>query len=170
MNIKKTSGLPVEIIILMMLFMFASCSSTQINSYNQSLGSVEKNQEVTRLFKSYQKHPHFKYYYAGFMNDSEAVIGIHNEYRIEKSSGRGVRAVRWHEFETTPQNLETLVIGIGKKGKPYGADIFDHSGKQVGIIYTFEEWEYIVFVRVLEDNLIRVQPRYYVGSDWGRSN
>ncbi len=156
----------VGIMILIVLVMFASCSSTSIDTYNQSLGSCKKSQEVTNLFRSSQFHPDYKYYYADFMNNADAVVGIDSNYLLEKASGRGREAVRWIELETTPSNMEKLVQGIGKKGKPYGADIFDHAGNQLGIIYTFEEHEYQVRVRMLEDNLIRVVPRDYKGSDW----
>lgn len=164
MNIKRLAGIAVGIIILMMLFMFLSCSSTY-DAYSQSLGSCKQSQEASKLFKKYQYHPDYKYYYAGVsINYPEHIVGIHNDYLIEKTSGRGSTAVRWIEFETTPKNLEILVKGIGMNGKPYGAELLDHTGKQVGIIYTFEELEFIVRVRVLEDNLIIVQPRFYVGN------
>ena len=89
--------------ILMMLFMSASCSSTQMDAYNQSLGSVKKSQEVSRLFKTYQKHPDYKYNYAGFMKDPEAVVGIDNNYLIEVISGRSFEKVQWKEFEPPPK-------------------------------------------------------------------
>ncbi len=155
----------VGIMILIMLIMYASCSSTSVDTYNQSLGSCKKSQEVTKLFNTYQYHPDYKYYYSGFMEDTEALVGIHSGYLIERSCGRGVRAVRWHEFETTPQNLEILVKGIGKKGKPFGADIYDHAGTQVGILYTFEQFEYRPFVQMLENNSICVVPQYVIGID-----
>ncbi len=160
-NCSVTGG----IMTLIMLIMYASCSSTYIDTYNQSLGSCRKSQEVTKLFKSYQLDPDYKYYYSGFREDTEALVGIHSDYLIERSCGRGVRAVRWHEFETTPQNLEILVKGIEKKGKPYGADIYDHAGKQVGILYTFEQFEYKPFVKKLENNSICVVPQYVIGID-----
>ncbi len=155
----------VGIMILIMLIMYTSCSSTSLDTYNQSLGSYKKSQEVTKLFNTYQYRPDYKYYYSGFMKDTEALVGIHSGYLIERSCGRGVRAVRWHEFETTPQNLEILVKGIEKKGKPYGADIYDHAGTQVGILYTFEQFEYRPFVQMLENNSICVVPQYVIGID-----
>ena len=142
----------------------------KLNLNYQSLGSYKKSQEVTNLFKSYQLYPDYKYYYSGFMKDAEALVGIHSDYLIEKSCGRGIRTVRWHEFETAPQNLEILAKGIEKKGKPYGADIYDHAGKQVGILYTFEQFDYKPFVRILENNSVCVVPQYYTGSDWRYTN
>ena len=164
MKIKRLAGLAVGIVILFSLFMNASCSSTN-NTYSQSLGSYKKSQEVSKLFNTYQYHPDYKYYYSGFMKDTEALVGIHSDYLIEKSCGRGVRAVRWNELETTPQNLEMMVKGIEKKGKPYGAEIYDHAGKQVGILYTFEQFEYQPFLRKLDDNSICVVPQFYIGID-----
>ena len=167
MDIKRLTGIAVCIIILMILFMNGSCSSTNTtnNPYTQSIGSYKKSQEVYRLFKTYQYHPDYKYYYAGFMKDTEGVVGMRNDQLIEESCGRGSWAVHWHEFENTPQNLEILVKGIERKGKPYGADIFDNAGKQVGILYTFEQFEYRPSIRKSGDNFCIV-PQYYFGSDW----
>ena len=166
MNIKRLPGIAVDIIILMMLFIFASCSSTY-DAYSQSLGSCKKSQEVSKLFKSYQYQPDYNYYYAGFMDNPDAVVGIHNNYLLEKSSGRSFEAVRWIEFETTSQNLEILVKGIETHGRPYGAVILDHAGTQVGIIYTFEWFDFQPVVRKLDDNLISVVPRVYAGTGKG---
>ena len=169
MIVKRLAWITVGIFTLMMLFMFTGCSSTD-NSYSQSLGSYRKSQEITNLFNSYQYQPGYKYYYAGFMKDPEGVIGIHSDFQIEEICGRGSRAVHWHEFDTTPQNMEILVAGIELKGKPYGADISDHAGKQVGILYTFEQFEYRPFVRRIEDNSICVIPQYYTGIDWRKGD
>ena len=166
MNIKRLAGITVGITILVMLFMFVSCSSTN-SPYSRSLGSYEKSQDVSRLFKTYQYHPDYKYYYAGSKNDPDAVVGIHNDYLIEETSGRGFEAVRWTEFEPTPQNMEILINRIETHGRPYGADIFDNSGKKAGVIYTFEWWNFQPLVRKLEDNLISVVPRVYVGNNQG---
>ncbi len=155
----------VGIMILIILIMYAGCSSTTIDKYNQSLGSSKKSQEVTKLFKSYKYQPDYKYYYANFMNDPDGVVGIHRDYLIEKSCGRGASAVHWHEFETSPKNLEILIKGIEKKGKPYGADVYDHAGKQVGILYTFEQFEYQTLVRMSENNSICVLPQHAIGID-----
>ena len=169
MNCKRLDGLAVGTIILVILLMNAGCSSTD-NSYSQSLGSSEKNQEVSRLFETSQYIPDYNYYYAGFMKDPEAIAGIHSDFQIEIICGRGSRSVHWHEFDTTPQNLEILVKGIELKGKPYGADILNNIGKQVGILYTFEQFEYRPFVRKLNDNSICVVPQYYRGADWRKGD
>jgi hypothetical protein len=166
MNIKRLAGITVGLIILMMLFMFVSCSSTD-NTYNQSLGSIKKSQEASKLFKSFQYHSDYRYYYAGSKNDPDAVAGIHNDYLIEETSGRGFEAVRWTEFEPTPQNMEILVNRIETHGRPYGAAILDHDGTQVGIIFAYEWWEFKPVVRKLEDNLISVVPKVYAGNNRG---
>ena len=167
MKNKTIAGIAVGIIIPMMLFLFVSCSSTQMDAYNQSLGSVKENPEVSRLFKTYQYHPEYKYYYAGSRNDPDAVVGIHNDYLLEETSGRSFMAVRWTEFETTRENLELMISAIEKHGRPYGAEILDHDGTQVGIIYAFEWWEFKPVVRKLDDNLISVVPKVYEGNNRG---
>jgi len=167
MNIKRLAGLTVGVIILMMLFLFVSCSSTQMDAYNQSLGSVKESPEVSRLFKTYQYHPEYKYYYAGSKNDPDAVVGIHSDYLLEETSGRSFMAVRWTEFETTQKNLEIMINGIETHGRPYGAVILDDEGTQVGIIYAYDWWEFQPVVRKLEDNLISVVPKVYAGNNRG---
>ena len=167
MNIKRLAGLTVGTIILIMLFLFVSCSSTQMDAYNQSLGSVKESPEASRLFKTYQYHPEYKYYYAGSKDDPDAVVGIHNDYLLEGTSGRSFMAVRWTEFETTQENLEIMINGIETHGRPYGAVILDHEGTQVGIIYAYEWWEFQPVVRKLEDNLISVVPKVYAGNNRG---
>ncbi len=167
MNIKRLAGIAVGVIVLMVLFMFVSCSSTQMETYNQSLGTVEESQEVSRLFKTYQLPPEYKYYYAGSKNDPDAVVGIHNDYLLEETSGYSFMAVRWTEFETTQENLELMINAIETHGRPYGAVILDHDGTQVGIIYAFAWWEFQPVVRKLEDNLISVVPKVYVGNNRG---
>ena len=161
MKIKRMSSIAFDIIILVMLLIFASCSSTQLDTYIQSFGSVKESPEVSGLFKTYQNNLDYKYYYAGFMKDPEAVVGIHSDYMIFTYSGRGIRTVRWKEFEPTPPNLEMLVKGIEKNDNPYGADILDPAGKQVGILYTFKQENHQPLVRKVEDNLISVEPHYY---------
>ncbi len=169
MKSKGSAAIAVDIIILTIFLMNAGCSSTD-NTYSQSLGSYKKNQEVSRLYSTHQYLPETKYYYAGFMKDPEGVVGIHNGHLIAEICGRGSRAVHWHEFDTTPQNLELLVGGITLKGKPFGADILDHNGQKVGILYTFEQFEYRPFVRKLEDESICVVPQYYMGIDWRKGD
>ena len=169
MNIKRLTGIAVVIAFLVILLMNAGCSSTD-KTYSQSLGSYKKSHEASKLFSTYQFLPDYKYYYAGFMKDPEGVIGIHKDYLIAEICGRGSRAVHWHEFDATSQNLKLLAKGIALKGKPYGADILDHTRKQVGILYTFEQFEYQVFVRKLEDNSICIVPQYYVGIEWDKGD
>jgi hypothetical protein len=167
MNIKRLAIITVGIAILMMLFMFVSCSSTQMDAYNQSLGSVKESPEISRLFKTYQYHPEYKYYYAGSKNDPDAVVGIHNDYLLEETSGRSFMAVRWTEFKTTQKKLELMINAIETHGRSYGAVILDHDGTQIGIIYAFEWWEFQPVVRKLEDNLISVVPKVYAGNNRG---
>ena len=165
MNSRGIAVIALRFIILTIPLMNAGCSSTHDNPYSQSLGSYRKSPEVSRLFNTYQLPPDFKYYYAGFIKDTDGLFGIHSDYLIAEICGRGTRAVHWHEFESTPQNLETLTKGIEFKGKPYGADILDHAGRHLGILYTFEQIEYKPFVRILENNSVCVVPQYYTGGD-----
>ena len=157
-------NIAVDIIIVMTLFTFIGCSS--MRQYRQSIGSYEQSQETSKLFKTYQHHPAYNYYYAGSMDNSDAVVGIHNDYLIEKSSGRGSTVVRWKEFEPNNQNLKKLINGM-EYDRAYGATLFDHAGKQVGVLYTFKWMDWQPRVQMLKNNTIRVRPQFYVGNNHG---
>jgi hypothetical protein len=151
---------------LILLITITGCSST--GSYRKSVGSYDVNQEAAELYKTYQSQPDYNYYYAGSsMNYPEAIVGIHNEYRIEETAGYNGTAIQWREFDPNDQNLEKLVKGIDKIGRPYGATLFCPARKQVGVLYTNEVWEYKPLVRLLQDNVVYVSPKVYTGNNQG---
>ena len=151
----------VDIIILMMLFMITGCGPGPVR---KSIGSYDVNQEATEFFKTYQSQPDFNYYYAGSsMNYPEAIVGILNEYRIQETAAYATDAIRWKDFDPNDQNLEKLVKGIDKLGRPYGATLFSRAGKQLGVLYANREFEHEPFVRLLKDSVVYVSPNAYTG-------
>ena len=149
---------------LIIIFIVASsCTS----SGTQNIGSFKENPEITQGFQSHQYLPEYTYYYAGFMNKPEAIVGIHRDYRLQEISGWGSYSTRWKELETTAENLKGLVEGIDKNKrsdrKPYGVLLSDPAGKQVGILYVMINRNYQPRIRVFEGNRINVVATVYVG-------
>ena len=149
---------------LIILFIVASSCTT---SGTQNIGSFKENPEITQGFQSHQYLPEYTYYYAGFMNKPEAIVGIHRDYRIQEISSWGSYSTRWKELETTTENLKSLVEGIDKNKrsdrKPYGVLLSDPAGKQVGILYVMINRNYQPRIRVFEGNRINVVATVYVG-------
>jgi len=149
---------------LIIFFIVASSCTT---SGTQNIGSFKENSEITQGFQSHQFLPGYKYYYAGFIDKPEAIVGIHRDYRIQEISSWGSYSTRWKELEATTERLKKLVDGIDKMErsdrKPYGVLLSDPAGKQVGILYVMINRNYQPRIRVFEGNRINVVATVYVG-------
>jgi hypothetical protein len=151
------------IIAIMIVTAFVGCSTTG----TKNIGSFKENPEITQAFQSHQYFPGYAYYYAGFINKPEAIVGIHRDYQIQENSDWGSSSTRWKELETTAENLKSLVEGINENKrsnrKPYGFVLSDPAGKQIGILYVTINRNYQPRIRVLEGNRINVVATVYVG-------
>jgi len=149
---------------LIIFFIVASSCAT---SGTQNIGSFKENPGITQDFQSHQYLPGYTYYFAGFMDKPEAIVGIHRDYRIQENSSWGSYSTRWKELELTTENLKSLVEGIEKNArpdrKPYGVLLSDPAGKQVGFLYVMINRNYQPRIRVLKDNRINVVATVYVG-------
>lgn len=146
---------------------FCIVASSCATSGTQNIGSFKENPEITQGFQSHRFLPGYIYYFAGFMDKPEAIVGINRDYRIQEISSWGSYSTRWKELEPTTENLKKLVDGIGKNNrrdrKPYGVVLSDPAGKQVGILYVMISRNYQPRIRVFEDNRVNVVASVYVG-------
>ncbi len=133
----------------------------------QHVGRFKADPEITQSFQSYHYFPEYAYYYAGLINQPEAIVGIHPDYHIQENSDWGSSHTRWKELETSAENLKKLVEGINKNSrsnrKPSGFVLSDPAGKQVGILYVKAGKFYQPRIRVLGDNRVNVVAIVYVG-------
>lgn len=153
----------VDTRLLIVIFAVSSCAT----SGTQNIGGFKENQGITQGFQSHQFLPEYTYYFAGFMDKPEAIVGIQHDYRIQEISSWGSYSTRWKKLEPTTGNLKNLVGGIdkGSRGdrKPYGVLLSDPAGKQVGVLYVMINRNYQPRIRVFEDNRVNVVATVYVG-------
>ena len=149
------------------LILFFIAVSSCATSGTQNIGGFKENQGITQGFQSHQFFPEYTYYFAGFMDKPEAIVGIQHDYRIQEISSWGSYSTRWKKLEPTTGNLKNLVGGIdkGSRGdrKPYGVLLSDPAGKQVGVLYVMINRNYQPRIRVFEDNRVNVVATVYVG-------
>ncbi len=164
MHIKR-----LAVLAMMMVTAFIACATPEA----QHVGRYKENPEITQGFQSHQYFPEYTYYYAGLINEPEAIVGIHRDYRIQENSDWGSAHTRWKELETTAENLKKLVEGINKNNRsdrkqrahrtPSGFVLFDPAGKQVGILYVKANRYYQPRIRVFEGKRVNVVATVYVG-------
>ena len=164
MNIKR-----LAVSAIMMVTAFIGCATPEA----QYIGRYQENSEITQGFQSHEYFPEYTYYYAGLINEPEAIVGIHRDYRIQENSDWGSAKTRWKELETTAENLKKLVDGINKNNKsdrkyranrkPSGFILYDSAGKQVGILYVKTNKYYQPRIRVFEGERVNVVATVYVG-------
>jgi len=149
--------------LIIVIFVVSSCATSGL----KNIGSFKENPSITKGFQSHELLPGYTYYFSGFMDKPEAIVGIHRDYRIEEISNWGSYSTRWKELEPTTENLKKLADGIGKNNrldrKPYGVVLSDPAGKQVGILYVMINRNYQPRIRVFDDNRVNVVASVYVG-------
>ena len=159
----------VAVSAIIMVFAFIGCATPEA----QHFGRYKENPEITKGFQSYRYFPEYTYYYAGLINEPEAIVGIHHDYRIQENSDWGSAHTHWKELETTAENLKKLVEGINKNNrsarksranrKPSGFVLFDPAGNQVGILYVKTNRYYQPRIRVFDGKRVNVVATVYVG-------
>jgi hypothetical protein len=96
-------------------------------------GRLSSNPEVTRSFEAYQILPDHNYYYRGTFGRPVAVVGIHRDYQLDSKL--------WIEIDPRSNDFKRLVDrvslqGSGNIANPWGFDILDKSGNEVGVWYS----------------------------------
>jgi len=107
----------------------AALSGCSMSNY----GQLKSNKEVTRTFENYQILPNCKYYYRGTYSRPIAIIAIKENYTLNSNL--------WVEIDPHSKDFRTLIDrvsfqGSGSTVQPWGFDILDHSGADVGVWYS----------------------------------
>ncbi len=135
----------VLILFFISLIVLAGCA--------QNYGRLQRNEEVDKIFKTYQVLPDHKYYYSGPEGRPDAIMGIHKDYTLETT--------QWVQFNISGNTLKKGVDSINfhnsnrVRNYPYGFIIFDPDGRQVGVWYSIWDWTTVILE---QDNLITVFP------------
>ena len=96
-------------------------------------GQLKSNKEVTQAFESYRILPNYKYYYRGTYSRPIAIIGIKENYTLNSNL--------WVEIDPDSKDFRTLIDRVSLQGsgstvQPWGFDILDNSGADVGVWYS----------------------------------
>ena len=139
------------------LFML-SCASNWTKNY----GSSVQDADIKAMFETYEYvSKNYNYFYTGYGNDPQAIVGIKKDYELVKVSGR-VNVTNWQQFEPGGEKLKELVeaMNMPGRGTPYGSIINAPGGDQVGVMYT-TSWESSYSeIRLKDGNLIAVIPHH----------
>jgi hypothetical protein len=100
----------------------------------RSFGRINLNSEIGRAFESCSVNVDFRYYVSGPNESPNAVIGLHQDYRIDPKS-------LWKEVEMTPTTMRKIVDNMKERSSNrllflYGFELLDPKGKSVGVWYS----------------------------------
>jgi hypothetical protein len=119
------------------------------------------------MLETYEYVPGYNYFYTGYANDPEAIVGIKKDYELVKVSG-WANVTNWQPFEPAGEKLNELVGAMRIPGRlrPYGYIINEPGGDQIGVMYT-TRWgtRYSTEIRLKDGNLLVVTPHKY-NSTW----
>jgi hypothetical protein len=124
LNKERFSAAIISFSIIMMLF--SGCS---LSNY----GQLKSNKEVTQAFESYQILPNLKYYYRGTYSRPIAIVGIKENYELVSNL--------WVKIDPNSEDFQALIEKVSLQGSgstvnPWGFNILDHSGNDVGVWYS----------------------------------
>ena len=118
--------LPAIFLFSTLLFTIGSCSMS-------NYGKLKSEPEVTQAFEAYRILPGHKYYYWGTNSRPVAIAGIKENYELNSKL--------WLPIEPESKNFRTLIDrvslqGTGSTTQPWGFNILDKSGNDVGVWYS----------------------------------
>jgi len=97
-------------------------------------GKLESSPDITRAFEAYQIMPDHTYYYRGTFSSPFVIAGINKNFDLNSKL--------WVEIDTQSKDFHTLIDrvslqGSGSANMPSGFTILDHSGRNVGVWYSY---------------------------------
>jgi len=110
-------------------------------------GKLKRSSEITNIFETHQILPDHQYYYSGWGQVPYAIIAIDSRYKLRKGL--------WKKVEATVPKLRNWVreMDMIYGFPPYGSQILDHNGQQLGVWYSSKQWTTII---IEEQNEIAV--------------
>ena len=135
--------------LLVAVFFMMSCAGIG-NS-----GRLSPNNNVKKIFETYQLLPNHTYYYSGPDTFPRVIIGIRNEYHLESNF--------WKPVELTHELLRRWLEMGGRSRDDYypkknGSDILAPDGGQIGVWYAVKNWKDRATVKMIDDKTVNVSP------------
>jgi len=120
---------------LFCLFML-SCAS------NRSVGNTLQDADIKAMFENYEHISDYNYFYTGYGNGPEAIVGIDKDYELVKVSGRS-NITNWQQFEPDSEKMKELVdaIKVNRSSEgpylnpPWGGIIYGPGRDQAAVLY-----------------------------------
>jgi len=141
---KKTA---IVIITVMALPALCGAIEIQLPGLNLKYGKLQRSRDVTKSFETPRILENHQYYSNGWGSVPYAIIAIDRKYKLRKGL--------WKAVEATVPLLRSWVHQMDSiyGYPPYGFQILDDKGNQVGVWYSSKQWTTIV---IEEGNQIAV--------------
>jgi hypothetical protein len=117
-------------------FFMLSCAS------NRPVGIPMQDADIKAMFENYEYISDYNYFYTGYGNGPEAIVGIKKDYKLVKVSGR-INITNWQQFEPDSEKMKELVDAIKAnrssegpyRRPPWGGIIYGPGRDQVAVLY-----------------------------------
>ena len=163
-NYKKQKEIAMNrILILFFLSLFSLSMLTCSSFRTKTIGNFLQDDDIKAMFENYEYVSNYSYFYTGYGNGPEAILGILKNYELVKVSGR-INVTNWQQFEPGGEKLKELVEAIKADRYPernsptYGYIISTPGGDQVGVMYAIRLPKTFTQIGLRDGNLITVSP------------
>ena len=100
-----------RLIVFFLLSLFPLFEMSCASNYTKKYGGAVQDGDIKAMFDNYEYISNYNYFYTGYGNGPEAIVGIKKDYELVKVSGRG-NVTNWQQFETGGEKLKELVEAI----------------------------------------------------------
>ena len=149
-----------------LLSLFSLFMLSYASSWTKTIGNCDQDDDIKTMFETYEYVSNYNYFYTGYGNDPEAIVGIKKDYELVKVSGRQ-NVTNWQQFETGGEKMKELVEAIKADRYPdrndptYGYIISTPGEDQVGVLYRIGLPGTATQILLRDGNQIAVIPHKY---------
>ena len=146
-----------------LLSLFSLFMLSYASSGTKTIGNCDQDNDIKTMFENYEYVSNYSYFYTGYGNGPQAIVGIKKDYTLVKVSGRR-NVTNWQQFETGDEKMKDLVEAIKADRYPernsptYGYIISTPGGDQVGVMYAIRPPRTYRRIGLRDGNLIAVSP------------
>ena len=152
-----------RLILFFLLSLFPLFEMSCASNWTKTIGNSVHDADIKAMFENYEYISNYNYFYTGYGNGPEAIVGIKKDYELVKVAGRG-NVTNWQQFEPGGEKLKELVEAIKADRYPegnhpnYGYIISTPGGDQIGVMYAIKLPHTYRRIGLRDGNLIAVSP------------
>jgi len=156
-----------------LLSLFSLFMLSYASSGTKTIGNCDQDNDIKTMFENYEYVSNYSYFYTGYGNGPEAIVGIKKDYELVKVSGRR-NVTNWQQIETDDEKMKELVEAIKADRYPernsptYGYIISTPGEDQVGVLYRIGLPGTATQIRFKDGNQLEVTP-HNDDSNWAPS-